>query len=174
MDASNPASRSASPSPGAKPAAPPKHDLLNHGPLYAFALPRELLQLITLRSPLGGHAAAPATSNDQTLVKAAGGIPADSVNDVRSSTQAALACSSCGIADFEDIAEQRSHFSSDLHRYNVKRKLANKPPVDQQEWEQLVDGELDGCKRDEYWFESCQRQKALTLPIQRGLTRRPE
>ncbi|WVW78779.1 hypothetical protein I302_100741 [Kwoniella bestiolae CBS 10118] len=37
-------------------------------------------------------------------------------------------CISCRVA-FETAAEQRSHFSTDWHRYNMKRRVANLPPV---------------------------------------------
>lgn len=37
-------------------------------------------------------------------------------------------CISCRVA-FESADEQRSHFSSDWHRYNMKRRVANLPPV---------------------------------------------
>ncbi|WVR04396.1 hypothetical protein IAU60_001398 [Kwoniella sp. DSM 27419] len=37
-------------------------------------------------------------------------------------------CISCRVA-FETAAEQRAHFSTDWHRYNMKRRVANLPPV---------------------------------------------
>ncbi|TXT13459.1 hypothetical protein VHUM_00826 [Vanrija humicola] len=37
-------------------------------------------------------------------------------------------CISCRIA-FETAEEQRSHFGTDWHRYNMKRRVANLPPV---------------------------------------------
>ncbi|ORX34346.1 hypothetical protein BD324DRAFT_635486 [Kockovaella imperatae] len=37
-------------------------------------------------------------------------------------------CISCRVA-FETAAEQRSHFATDWHRYNMKRRVANLPPV---------------------------------------------
>jgi pre-60S factor REI1 len=37
-------------------------------------------------------------------------------------------CISCRVA-FEDASEQRAHFSTDWHRYNMKRRVANLPPV---------------------------------------------
>jgi hypothetical protein len=112
--------------------------LLSAGPLYAFALPQELLQVIALRSPLGGHA-----STEQP----AGEVTDASKNDDGSSNHAksrisALGCNLCGADTFDDIAEQRSHFTTDWHRYNVKRRLANKSTVGEHEWEGLVEGVL--------------------------------
>lgn len=37
-------------------------------------------------------------------------------------------CISCRVA-FETAAEQRNHFATDWHRYNMKRRVANLPPV---------------------------------------------
>lgn len=37
-------------------------------------------------------------------------------------------CISCRIA-FDAAEEQRSHFGTDWHRYNMKRRVANLPPV---------------------------------------------
>ncbi len=38
-------------------------------------------------------------------------------------------CVTCGIADFEDELEQRIHFKTDWHRFNVKLRALNKKPV---------------------------------------------
>ena len=37
-------------------------------------------------------------------------------------------CISCRVA-FDTAVEQRNHFSTDWHRYNMKRRVANLPPV---------------------------------------------
>lgn len=37
-------------------------------------------------------------------------------------------CISCRVA-FETADEQRAHFLTDWHRYNMKRRVANLPPV---------------------------------------------
>lgn len=41
---------------------------------------------------------------------------------------AMFTCISCRIA-FDTAEEQRSHFGTDWHRYNMKRRVANLPPV---------------------------------------------
>eukprot|EP00889_Picochlorum_renovo_P001312 jgi/Picre1/28342/NNA_003748.t1 len=38
-------------------------------------------------------------------------------------------CVTCGIAAFEDDVEQRIHFKTDWHRFNVKLRALNKKPV---------------------------------------------
>jgi pre-60S factor REI1 len=37
-------------------------------------------------------------------------------------------CISCKVA-FEDASEQRGHFATDWHRYNMKRRVADLPPL---------------------------------------------
>lgn len=41
------------------------------------------------------------------------------------------------------ISEQRVHFKSDWHRYNLKRKLAGKPPIDEGSFEALLGDDRD-------------------------------
>lgn len=56
-------------------------------------------------------------------------------------TSAALqfTCLACQIA-FETADEQRSHYRSDWHRYNLKRKVAGVAPVSESEFLERVDG----------------------------------
>lgn len=107
------------------------------GPLYAFSLPRELLQVIQLRSAFG-------TSSD---VGAENGSTKSEIESSNASAElrsdgSALRCSLCGIASFDSIADQRAHFSSDWHRYNIKRSVSDKSAVKEQEWEAMLDGML--------------------------------
>eukprot|EP00250_Pteridium_aquilinum_P014954 c22301_g1_i1 orf=90-2060(+) len=51
------------------------------------------------------------------------------------------ACSTCSSLEFASLDEQRSHFKSDFHRLNVKRKLAGKEPVSEEEFEVLAQGQ---------------------------------
>lgn len=110
---------------------------LQGGPLYAFSLPQELLQVIQLRSALGGP---PDSSHNE---KAAAGetVQAGDPSESVKGDSSALRCSLCGVIQFDSIAEQRAHFSSDWHRYNIKRSLSSKAPVKEQEWSTMVDGE---------------------------------
>lgn len=129
-------------SPGSS--AQQKHPLLSNGPLYAFALPQELLQVLALRSPLGGHSAVGSTNSNGDAAKDE--PPSSTVNGAVS----ALGCSLCHVQTFESLPEQRSHFSSDWHRYNVKRKLANKSAVRENEWEGLVEGSsISQCRESQ-------------------------
>ena len=122
-------------------------------PLYAFSLPQEILQQLALRSPLGGHAAVtPAggeapQSEQQEGQDEREGQEQQSVDGTESSEAAGLGCSLCRSNRFESIQDQRHHFSSDWHRYNVKRRLAGKPAVNEEDWEGMVEGGSDVCVR---------------------------
>lgn len=50
------------------------------------------------------------------------------------------ACSLCGVS-FETVEEQRSHTRSDLHGYNLKRKIRGLNSVTENEFEKLVGGQ---------------------------------
>jgi len=52
-------------------------------------------------------------------------------------------CSTCS-ATFSDSFEQRQHFKLDWHRFNLKRKIQNKPPVGEEEFEKLVEKSSSG------------------------------
>lgn len=110
---------------------------MNAGPLYAFSLPQELLQIIQLRSPFG-------TASDVAPENEATDLDAEDPDNkaAERSDGSALRCSLCGIARFESISDQRAHFSSDWHRYNIKRSLSDKPAVKEEEWDSLLEGML--------------------------------
>lgn len=111
---------------------------MNAGPLYAFSLPQELLQVIQLRSPFG-------TASDVAPENEATDLDAEDPDNKAAarSDGSALRCSLCGIARFESISDQRAHFSSDWHRYNIKRSLSDKPAVKEEEWDSLLEGLSD-------------------------------
>ncbi len=54
-------------------------------------------------------------------------------------------CLACGIGvgtpGFSVAEEQRQHFKTDWHRYNVKRRLAKQPPVSEEQFEGMLDGQ---------------------------------
>jgi hypothetical protein len=92
---------------------------------HVYSLPRELLETLTPRnlisqtpprSPSPPRAAAPSASGTR-------------------------ACNICLGATFLDVDEQRNHFRSDWHRYNVKTRLNGGHPVTESDFAQLVEGE---------------------------------
>jgi hypothetical protein len=50
-------------------------------------------------------------------------------------------CSLCGLS-FGSSTEQRQHVKSDLHRYNLKRKIKGQPSVSEADFDRMI-GELD-------------------------------
>lgn len=50
------------------------------------------------------------------------------------------ACNICLGVTFLDVEEQRIHFRSDWHRYNVKLRLTGGKPVLEPAFTQLIDG----------------------------------
>jgi hypothetical protein len=50
------------------------------------------------------------------------------------------ACNVCLAATFDDVEEQRVHFRSDWHRYNVKVRFKGGSPVTEPDFAELVDG----------------------------------
>ena len=53
----------------------------------------------------------------------------------QSDSKTCLLCS----ASFSDTFEQRQHFKLDWHRFNLKRKLQNKAPVGEEEFDKMVE-----------------------------------
>ena len=47
-------------------------------------------------------------------------------------------CSTCSIS-FSNSSEHREHFKLDWHRFNLRRKLRNKPPLKEDEFEKMVE-----------------------------------
>jgi hypothetical protein len=100
--------------------------------LHIFALPAELLQNLTLRSRLAQQ---PATAKPNN---------AEREQQDLSSQQTATAhglrtCNVCLGATFLDVEEQRVHFRSDWHRYNVKIRLHGGKPTSEVDFAKLVD-----------------------------------
>lgn len=55
---------------------------------------------------------------------------------------ASITCMTCGIKSFVNVEEQRTHFKSDWHRFNVKLKCLNQPyPVQLEKFNALVEGD---------------------------------
>lgn len=54
-------------------------------------------------------------------------------------TQGARSCNICLGAVFTDVEDQRSHFRSDWHRYNVKARLEKGKVVSEQDFAILVE-----------------------------------
>jgi hypothetical protein len=60
----------------------------------------------------------------------------------RSSDEAATpstSCALCGVL-FETVPEQRGHVKSDFHGYNLKQKMRGRQPVNEAEFDKLLEG----------------------------------
>jgi hypothetical protein len=57
---------------------------------------------------------------------------------VTTPTPGGLTCNACNIKTFTSQQEQRAHFKTDYHRYNVKRRVSGLNPVDEAAFESLL------------------------------------
>lgn len=99
---------------------------------HVYSLPLELLETLTPRN-LFSHA--PPRSPSPIIQEIVGATSASGVR----------ACNICLGATFLDVDEQRTHFRSDWHRYNVKTRLNGGQPVSETDFSQLVDGKISWC-----------------------------
>lgn len=94
---------------------------------YVFSLPSDLLDTLVTR----------------TLVEPAPRIPSP-VPASRPSAPltGSKSCNVCLGATFTDVDDQRNHFRSDWHRYNVKLRLRNADVVTETQFASLIEGEI--------------------------------
>ncbi|KIK48180.1 hypothetical protein CY34DRAFT_798560 [Suillus luteus UH-Slu-Lm8-n1] len=121
---------------------------------HVFSLPPELLETLTPRNLINRP-----PSEVSTLVQT---VPPVSDN--------ARACNVCHGATFADVTEQRSHFRSDWHRYNVKIRLRGGSPVTEPAFAQLVEGledSLSGSASSDESSDDSDAVKALVSRIKR-------
>lgn len=88
---------------------------------HVFALPEPLLHTLTPRNLIS-----------QT--------PPRSPSPPPPQAHSARTCNVCLVATFVDVDEQRNHYRSDWHRYNVKVRLNAGKPVTEADFTLLVDG----------------------------------
>lgn len=63
-------------------------------------------------------------------------------------------CISCQVA-FQSPESQRAHYKTDWHRYNLKRKVVNLPPVTFSQFNEKAEGM--------YWTKKKERKKYNTM-----------
>jgi hypothetical protein len=97
---------------------------------HIFNLPPELLQTLTLRNLLN-HQSLPTKSDP----------PSDSQVELTNNPSGSRACNICLDVSFANVDEQRRHFRSDWHRYNVKVRLNGGQSVAEAAFNSMVDGE---------------------------------
>lgn len=100
---------------------------MSRSALHLFSLPQELLETLTPRnSLLQDRAPSPDLAEK----------PAETAQ----TTSGSRSCNICLGAVFTDVDDQRSHFRSDWHRYNVKARLAGGKVVSESDFFALVEG----------------------------------
>lgn len=112
-------------------------------PIHAFSLPPGISNSLVVLSTTS----APTETPD--LVDNASAQPQNDVTeDANSNASGSLTCNLCLGASFADVGDQRLHFKSDWHRYNVKvnlqivkSKSSAAKPVNEEEFARLVTGE---------------------------------
>jgi hypothetical protein len=116
---------------------PASHPLLSR-PINVYSIPPELLDLLTVRSVTNTGALqvitpAPAQTQDQdhanvnaNLGDRTQKLENDGEEDAVIETGSSLTCQTCLSATFPTLEEQRAHFKSDWHRYNVRVSINHK------------------------------------------------
>ncbi|KIP08812.1 hypothetical protein PHLGIDRAFT_103819 [Phlebiopsis gigantea 11061_1 CR5-6] len=99
---------------------------------HVFAIPQALLDTLVPRSIV--NQVTPAV-DELSLSTSPVLPPAPAL-----SASGARACNICLGAAFADVDEQRTHFRSDWHRYNVKMRMGGDNAVAEVQFSQLVDG----------------------------------
>lgn len=132
---------------------------------HVFSLPPDLLDtltprnLITNRTPKREPSPPPVAAKEQA-------------------STGARTCNVCLGAAFADVDEQRSHFHSDWHRYNVKIRLKGGNPVSESVFARLVEGledSLSGSASDDESAEESDAVDTLVTRVKRNvLTDNPE
>jgi hypothetical protein len=98
------------------------HPLLKN-PLFIFSLPEEILNTLTLKED----------AEPQMRPVLEDEVPENNVSG-------GTGCLSCNVGGFSSVSQQREHVRSDLHKFNLKRKLAAQPVVNADEFEKMLDG----------------------------------
>ena len=108
--------------------------------LFAYSLPAALLSNLSVRSIAAELAIGGETVEQAGPSKSKSHASAPATTPVLSN--GTLRCTACPNAAFETVEEQRTHFKSDWHRYNAKARLEGKNAVGQEEWDNMIEGEL--------------------------------
>ena len=104
-------------------------------PVHIFSVPKNIVNTISVRA---GPQGAPTDSAD-----------ADPPDVEPADPGSSLSCALCLGVTFANLNEQRNHFRSDWHRYNVKTRLhdASSKSVSEAVFADLVEGEHVSCAR---------------------------
>jgi hypothetical protein len=101
-----------------------------------FDLPEEILATLQTRAQ---NANTPVLPDEEPEPVSNSSDRALNHEEPKSATAKATSCALC-VLSFPDLQEQRSHVRSDLHGYNLKRKIRELGPVSEAEFESLIGG----------------------------------
>jgi len=104
----------------------------------AYNLPRELLDTLTLQSLRLDKPPPPDYKHVPNADPTDGAVNPGANVGTR-------ACNICLGVTFMDVDEQRIHFRSDWHRYNVKTRLSGGQAVSEEAFSRLVEGMFCSC-----------------------------
>ncbi|XP_050386644.1 uncharacterized protein LOC126802963 isoform X3 [Argentina anserina] len=105
-----------------------------------FELPPEFFDSCALLTPSGLSVASTFETSNSSAVETLDESPSDNTDQDRSQSGAVsirLTCNTCK-AEFESLQDQRVHFKSDIHRFNVKLSLAGKSIVKEEDFDELT------------------------------------
>ncbi|KAI9812751.1 MAG: hypothetical protein M1827_004507 [Pycnora praestabilis] len=112
-----------------------QHELLRR-PLYVFDLPREIVVTLQRKDDPSSQPVP-----DAEVLRVYSHEDLKSRKDKDGTAGGSMSCALCALT-FPTVEDQRGHVRSDLHGYNLKRKLKGLDPVAEAEFEKLV-GDLD-------------------------------
>ncbi|CAE6441154.1 unnamed protein product [Rhizoctonia solani] len=136
--------------------AAPARDLKE--PIHVFSIPTQLLESLSLReSSLVANLPPTATPTRPTTPPQ----PA--------SPGSTPSCTVCLGANLSDVKEQRAHFRSDWHRYNVKMRLqeASHQPVSEEQFTKLVEDLAESLSGSESSTNSSSSDDAVSTLLHR-------
>jgi len=101
------------------------HPLLQR-PLFLYSLPPELLDSLTLKGETHPQIYETSTNSNES--------------EHNNTAAGTAGCTMCNISAFADVSQQRDHVRSDLHKFNLKRKLSGQKVVTADEFDKMLDG----------------------------------
>jgi hypothetical protein len=121
---------------------------------HVYALPQELLATLTPRNLVNVPDTHPKASTPEPVLSTA--------------TAGQRSCNVCPGTVFLDLRDQRAHFRTDWHRYNVKTRLNGGNPANESAFSQLIDGEYPVSNLSSPCFGLISRVKLLRIlcPVQ--------
>ncbi|KAF8757760.1 Ankyrin repeat and zinc finger [Rhizoctonia solani] len=131
-------------------------DLKEH--IHVFNFPTNILEVLSLRDSSLGETPAPVATPKRPVAPpqptSSGSIPS---------------CATCLGANLSDVKEQRDHFRSDWHRYNVKMRLQDPShqPVSEEQFTKLVQDLAESLSGSESSTNSSSSEDAVSALLQR-------